>query len=343
MKETRNISQETRGWWYRLVSWPGTPIQSPARLPLLSDSDSNTPPHSLPTPRLGLALSSGGAKALADIGVIQILEENNIPIHAVSGSSMGAYIGALWAAGHNGEQLEALAAELSSKKDLLRLAQPAFPPKKGLLHGEKIKSHLARSLGEIHFEELDKELFIVATNLHSHHRAVFQSGRVLDAVHASIAIPGVFVPVEIDGESFVDGGASDPLPVSVLRNNPQLDAIIAVSTLPVPHRSKRHRPHHPHKIPKPKNHFRRLTHRLNKELNFFAKGNMVDILRSSAMASQLRLAHHAAKDADVVLTPHDIDGAWHDYLNHRKYIELGRKTAQEKLSKIKSLMAAHAA
>ncbi|MEM7146653.1 MAG: patatin-like phospholipase family protein [Verrucomicrobiota bacterium] len=342
MNATNNIPQKTRGWWYRLVSWPGAPNQSAERIPFLSGHDADTESDHTPPPRIGLALSSGGAKALADIGVIQVLEENNIPIHSVSGSSMGAYIGALWAAGHNGEQLEALAAELSTKKDLLRLAQPAFPPKRGLLHGEKIKNHLARSLGEVRFEELDKKLFVVATNLHTHHRTVFEHGRVLDAVHASIAIPGVFVPVEIKGESFVDGGASDPLPVSVLKNS-SVDTIIAVSTLPAPHLSKHHHPRPYNKITKPKNRFRRLTHRLNKELNFFAKGNMVDILRSSAMASQLRLAQHAAKHADVVLTPHHAEGAWHDYLNHRKYIELGRKTAEENLSKIKSLAAARAA
>src|SRR6187402_2960159 len=74
--------------------------------------------------KLGLALSSGGASGLAHIGVLQVLEENGIEIHAIAGSSMGAYIGALWAAGFSGKALEDLAAEISDRRKLWKLADP---------------------------------------------------------------------------------------------------------------------------------------------------------------------------------------------------------------------------
>ena len=76
--------------------------------------------------RLGLAISSGGAKGLAHVGVIQVLEENNIPIAAVSGASMGAYVGALWCAGYQGHQLVQLAEEIQTPKILRKLSDPVI-------------------------------------------------------------------------------------------------------------------------------------------------------------------------------------------------------------------------
>ncbi len=77
-------------------------------------------PRTLPRPRIGLALSSGGARGLAHVGVIQVLEENNIPVDVIAGASMGAYVGSLWAAGHDGAALHKFAAEIASPKDLWR-------------------------------------------------------------------------------------------------------------------------------------------------------------------------------------------------------------------------------
>ena len=85
-------------------------------------------PATKDTPRIGLCLSSGGARGLAHVGVIQVLEEEKIPIVAIAGSSMGAYVGSLWAAGLNGSDLEKLAREIKDRRTLLRLLDPVFPP-----------------------------------------------------------------------------------------------------------------------------------------------------------------------------------------------------------------------
>lgn len=97
-------------------------------------------PEAVSPPRIGLVLSSGGARGLAHVGAIQVLEEAGIPIAAVIGSSMGAYVGALWAAGVNGRGLAELAAEIKDRRTLLRLIDPAIPPTKGFLRGRRSAS-----------------------------------------------------------------------------------------------------------------------------------------------------------------------------------------------------------
>ncbi|MFV1995421.1 MAG: patatin-like phospholipase family protein [Verrucomicrobiales bacterium] len=292
-------------------------------------------------PRLGLALSSGGAKGLAHIGVIQVLEENGIEIDVVAGASMGAYVGSLWAAGYSGVELEALAGEMRTKRDLLRLIDPVFPPRQGLLRGYKVKAHLAKSLRGRRFEDLEKEFHVVATNLVTLQRRVFSEGDVATAVHASIAVPGVCVPVEIDGELYSDGGISEPLPVSVLRSC-EVDHVIAVSALPSPKELAACRVDYFHDEPE-RNLLRRLGRCVNRQFNLFAKGNMIDILRSSAYGSQTRLAHRLGADADVFLEATLCEGRWHDYSGFERYIRLGRECAEAHIEEIRNLTLSWAA
>src|SRR5690606_18433250 len=94
-----------------------------------------------PRPRIGLALSSGGAKGLAHVGVIQVLEENGIKIDAVAGTSMGAYVGGLWASGLNGSELEGLAASMAGRRELWELVDPAVP-RRGFIGGRKVLQRL---------------------------------------------------------------------------------------------------------------------------------------------------------------------------------------------------------
>src|SRR6185436_5984684 len=166
--------------------------------------------------RVGLALSSGGARSLAHIGVIQVLEENGIEFDVIAGCSMGAYIGAVWAFGYDGLRMERLAREVENRWGVLQLIDPFILPRQGFLRGEKVKRRLKQSIGDAHFSELVRPLRIVATNLATLERTVFSNGEVAEAVHASSAIPGACIPVNIEGESYIDGGIADPLPVDVL-------------------------------------------------------------------------------------------------------------------------------
>jgi len=127
--------------------------------------------------KLGIALSSGGARGLAHVGVLQVLEENGIEIHAISGSSMGAYVGALWAAGFSGSDLVKLAEEMHDRRQLWKLADPIFPPTRGLFHGIKAKAHLERSLGDLRFEDLERKLLVITADLDSKERLVLRENR----------------------------------------------------------------------------------------------------------------------------------------------------------------------
>jgi CRP-like cAMP-binding protein len=127
--------------------------------------------------RIGLALSSGGAKGLAHIGVIQVLEENGIEIDCVAGASMGAYVGAIWAYGLDGQMLEKTAREVEGRWGLLQLFDPVLPPRRGFVRTRRTIARLRRSIGDAHFSELIRPLRVVATQLETLERVVFSSRR----------------------------------------------------------------------------------------------------------------------------------------------------------------------
>lgn len=287
--------------------------------------------------RVGLALSAGAAKGLAHIGVIQVLEENGIEVDAIAGSSMGAYIGACWASGHNGEQLEKFACELEGRFGFLKLVDPALPPRRGFLLGWSVRHRLRRTIGDVNFSELLRPLRVVATNLATLGRTVFSSGNVVDAVRASTAIPGVWVPVHLGTETFVDGGIVDPVPVSVLRQQ-GVERVIAVNVIPTSALLKcvREREREQAAVRGPCLNPLEFLHR---HLNYFASGNVLDIMLQSMNAAQMLLAEESSKNADIVLRPLSCDAQWFEFNRPRKYIELGRTVALEQLDEIKALIA----
>ncbi|HTV39506.1 MAG TPA: patatin-like phospholipase family protein [Candidatus Sulfotelmatobacter sp.] len=289
---------------------------------------------------VGLALSSGAAKGLSHIGVIQVLEENGIDVDVVTGSSMGAYVASIWNSGHDGQQLEKIAREMESRWAFWRLIDPAFPPRRGFVHGYAVKRHLQKSIGHIRFAELVRPLHIVATNLTTLERIVFSSGEVADAVHASVAVPGVCVPVTVDNETYVDGGIVDPLPVDVLREM-GVTRIIAVNAIPTPDRIKY--------CLQAERELAQLTHKKAREvvrklipagehLNYFARGNILDILLRSIHGAQISMSETLARQADIVLRPRICDDRWMDFRNPGPFIAAGRQIAEHHLLEIKALV-----
>jgi NTE family protein len=287
--------------------------------------------------RVGLALSSGGARGLAHIGVIQVLEENGIEVDVIAGCSMGSYVGAVWAYGYDGYVMEKLAREVEKRWGLFELIDPFILPRQGFLRGEKVKRRLKRSIGDVHFSELVRPLRIVATNMTTLERAIFSTGEVACAVHASSAIPGACVPVRIENEYYLDGGISDPLPVDVLQEL-GIEKIIAVNTIPTAAylraRYELDREVALARRQKP-NRFKMLV---NQYLNYFAPGNILDIILRSFHGAQMRVAETACLHADVVVRPLSFDGRWHDFRHPGKYIALGRREAEEHLDEIKALV-----
>src|SRR5258708_7439595 len=241
---------------------------------------------------VGLALSSGAAKGFAHIGVIQVLEENGIEVDVVAGASMGAYVGALWTHGCDGCELERLSRELEGAWTFWTLIDPAFPPRRGFLRGFAVKRRLMRSIGHAHFADLARPLRVVAANLATLERVVFSSGEVATAVHASTAVPGICVPVTVDGETYTDGGIVDPLPVDILREM-GVARVIAVNVIPTPDRIRcAIQAELQLKLQNETNGFKlfRKALPLNRQVNYFARGNVLEILMRSVHGAQIRMA-----------------------------------------------------
>jgi NTE family protein len=286
--------------------------------------------------RVGLVLSSGGAKGLAHVGVIQVLEEHGIEVDAIAGCSMGAYVGALWALGLEGKQLEKIALEHEGRWGLYPLLDPVLPPRRGFIRTRRIAKRLRAHLGATEFCDLVRPLRVVATHLETLGRVVFSSGDVVRAIEASIAIPGICVPVAMDGENYVDGGVTDPLPVDVLEEM-GIERIIAVNSIPTADRLRYWLEHRDDQaLPKPSRWS--IREFLHKHLNYFAQGNVLDTMVQAFVGAQMVVADVASRRADVVLRPISCDGWWCDFTHPRKYIALGRSVAEAQLPEILSLV-----
>lgn len=294
------------------------------------------PLEDAPVPKLGLALSSGGARGLAHVGVLQVLEENGIEVHAIAGSSMGSYVGALWAAGFSGAGLVELAEEMHDRRQLWKLADPIFPPMRGLFRGIKARAHLERSLGDLRFEDLERRLLVVTVDIDTKERLVLRHGHIAEAVHASCAMPGIVAPVTVQGHRCVDGGVVDPVPVGALHKFSDVDRVIAVSVIPTFEDVDLGRC-----VPLPDEApglWRRSMDAVNRNVNFLARGNMIDTFRQSIRAAQIRMAHDSCKRADLCLRPEHFSAPWHDYSSFRRFIDAGRKVAEDNLDAIRAML-----
>jgi NTE family protein len=177
-------------------------------------------------PKIGLALSSGGARGFAHLGVLKVLKEEGIPVDCVAGSSMGSIMAVLLANGLDLDMCEKLACSLKRKYWL-----DFTVPRKGFVPGEKVKALIRLLAHHKKLEELQIPTAIVATDLVTGEPVVFTEGPVDQAVRASISIPGIFEPVIRGDQVLVDGGVADRLPVSVVRKL-GADFVIAVDVIP---------------------------------------------------------------------------------------------------------------
>ena len=163
-------------------------------------------------PALGLALGGGFARGIAHIGVLKVLEEAQIPISFVAGTSVGALIGAAYCGGLSTAELEQIAFQVRSR----HIAQWTLS-KLGLASNQRMAVFLHRILKQKSFEDLKIPLAIAATDFNTGEGVLFRSGPLIDAVRASCAYPGMFLPVEINGRLLVDGMLAYPVPSIPLR------------------------------------------------------------------------------------------------------------------------------
>ena len=162
--------------------------------------------------KIGLVLGSGGARGYAHLGVLKILQEAEIHIDLVVGTSFGAIVGAAYAAGGNIFELEKIALETGWIK-LLKMIDIA--PPKGIFAGNKLEKFFSVLTQQKHFSELTVPLTVVATDIKTGEEVIISKGSVSKAILASSAFPGIFAPVEIDNRWLVDGVLVNPLPIQI--------------------------------------------------------------------------------------------------------------------------------
>lgn len=165
--------------------------------------------------KIGLVLSGGSAYGFAHIGVLKVLKKNNIPIDIVAGTSMGAIVGGLYCAGMTTEQMESTLKKFSRNKIVDFNLFGMFD--EGFLYGKKVSRFFSRLIGDKTIEDCDKPFCCVASDLISGNKYVFEKGPLVQAIRASMSIPGIFKPVKVDKMCLVDGGISDNLPVQDAR------------------------------------------------------------------------------------------------------------------------------
>src|SRR6202167_1071903 len=164
-------------------------------------------------PAIGVALGGGFARGMAHIGVLKVLEEENIPIRLVTGTSVGALIGAAYCSGLCIEELEKLARSVRFTT-FARWTVSRY----GFASNDRMIAFLARTLKVKTFEELLIPLGVTATDFNTGEAVVFHSGSIVEPVRASCAYPGMFLPVNIRGRWLVDGMLSHPVPTRPLRD-----------------------------------------------------------------------------------------------------------------------------
>ena len=185
---------------------------APPPLPPVAAPSIAAPPARPPL-RIGLALGGGAARGFAHVGVIKALEAQGIYPEIIAGTSAGSVVGALYAAGLSGFDLN---------EQVLQIGKTQFTDwtlsGRGLLKGEALQDFVNHAVGGRPMEKLGRQLAVVSTDLQSGESVVFRVGNTGMAVRASSSVPGVFVPVEINGREYVDGGLVSPVPVRVARD-----------------------------------------------------------------------------------------------------------------------------
>jgi len=232
--------------------------------------------------KVGLALGGGGARGLAHIGVLQILEEEDIPIDMIAGASAGAAIGALYAQGKDASLIKNLAIKLLDWRKLLSLVDFGFS-RTGLIHGKKVWELLKLIMGgDVNFSDLKIQLACVATDITRCEEVVINEGSVVDAVRASFSIPGIFAVAKLKGRYLVDGSLVNPVPVSVVRRM-GADFVIAVNVIPD---------------------FKEKRFQTDKEgIATFKKPNIFNVVTQSFQMAQCLLVRSCLESADIVIRP----------------------------------------
>jgi NTE family protein len=251
--------------------------------------------------KIGLALGGGAFRGIAHIGVLKVFEENGIKPNRISGTSIGALIGALYAFGTPVRKM------LEIARDITWLSISHFAlSKMGLMTNEEIGEIIDKLLGkDRRMEEASIPLSIIATDIGTGAKVIFEEGSLTDAVIASTCIPGIFIPAEIEGRMLVDGFLVEDVPISPLKNR-GMDMIIAVN--------------------------------LDVGRVYDKPDDIIDIIVSALDIAVTQYTRSMVETADIVIEPDVGSYSRFDSKKVDKFYKQGYRAAQKALPKIKDLL-----
>lgn len=291
---------------------------------------------------VGLALGGGAAFGLAHIGVLKVLEEEGIGIDVVSGTSMGAFMGALWVSGLSAQEIERVALRFQNKFRVFRIFDFTFP-RRGLISGKYVTRVLKKHLKAKTFQDLKMPFRVTACDLETRQEVIFDEGDLAKAVRASISIPGIFTPLFDKGRFLVDGGILEPVPVQTLIKM-GVSKIISVNTLPSQldiergYQRNREEQEKQAQIIRKSNLFKRFFYWLKNKISHMFLPNILDAIVNALQASESGLAEVSCKQSDVYIHP-DLSGIkWFEFYRVEELIKLGEKEARRLLPQIKRML-----
>lgn len=261
-------------------------------------------------PKIGLALGSGGAKGLSHIGIIKVLEENNIPIDFIAGSSIGSVIGGFYAATKDIQKIEGIALSNNWRRTLLLFFDPSLH--QGFVSGRKIRNFIENIIGKIHFQDLKIPFSAVATDIKTGEAVAIDKGEVAPAIRASVSIPIIFKPVKLNNRLLFDGGLSLPVPVSVVKKM-GADLVVAVNLSG--------------------SYFSDYNSNHNNESYGFYK-----VASTSIKLLQYQLAYLNAREADIVVSLKIGEVGWNKFANGKDVILAGEEAMRQSISQLKELI-----
>ncbi len=247
--------------------------------------------------KVGLALGGGATLGAAHVGVLRALEESEIKIDCIAGTSIGAMVGAFYAFGMSVDEIEKIALELDWP-DISRIALS----RRGLLTNDEMGKRLDKYLGDVNFDEADIPFAAVTTDISTGEKVILDEGDVSEAVKASTCIPVLFEPIEYDGRLLVDGGLKESVPLSAIQS------LGAEYTIGVD---------------------------LNAHRNYERPDNILDILSNTLEIALKHLANVNTNEIDLLIQPNLAEFSRSETKDTDKMIERGYQAANDSLKEAK--------
>jgi predicted acylesterase/phospholipase RssA/CRP-like cAMP-binding protein len=267
---------------------------------------------------VGLALSSGGARGIAHVGVLQVLQEANIPIDMIAGTSAGSLFGGLYVCGKSLDEIADFAKSLVNLIDFKSgLWDPKFSlPWNGLIKGNTTLKYLAKQFSDATFADTKIPFYVVAADVVSGEEVVFEAGYLAEAVRASISIIGIFSPYQHNGHFLIDGGAVNPVPANILAER-GANIIIASSVIPPVEEGRIHKKDETQRLQNP---------------------NFLNVLSNMMAIMEREIVKTRMSPVDLLIQPRVEIYTSMDYDKSEAFIQLGREAAERELAQLQKLL-----